>query len=39
MLIISISFPTYLENTTDIENNNIDVFIKLENIYIHIVIA
>ena len=30
MLIKSISFPTYLEDITDIENSNIDVFIELE---------
>ena len=30
MLIKSISFPTFLENITDIENSNIDVFIELE---------
>ena len=30
MLIKSISFPTSLENITDIENSNIDVFIELE---------
>ena len=30
MLIKSISFPTYLEDITDIENSNIDVFVKLK---------
>ena len=32
MLIKSISFPTSLENITDIENSNIDVFIELEDV-------
>jgi len=30
MLIKSISFPTYLEDVTGIENSNIDVFVELE---------
>tara|TARA_B110000902_G_scaffold255774_1_gene321576 strand:- start:321 stop:596 length:276 start_codon:yes stop_codon:yes gene_type:complete len=30
MLVKSISFTTYLEAITDIENSNIDVFIELE---------
>jgi hypothetical protein len=33
MLIKSISFPTYLEDITDIENSNIDVFVELEDAY------
>ena len=31
MLIKRISFPTPLEDITDIENDNIDVFVELEN--------
>ena len=30
MLIKRISFPTYLEDITDIDNSNIDVFVELE---------
>jgi hypothetical protein len=30
MVFKSIRFPTYLEDITDIENSNIDVFVKLE---------
>ena len=35
MLIKKISFATCLEDITDIENNNIDVFVELENSYIY----
>ena len=37
MLIKSISFLTYLEDITDIENSNIDVFIELKNAYTYTV--
>lgn len=30
MLVKSIEFPTYLEDVTDVENGNIDVFVELE---------
>ena len=33
MLIKSITFPSCLEDITDIENSNIDVFVKLEDDY------
>jgi hypothetical protein len=36
-MIVKISFPTYLEDITDIENDNIDVFVELEDGYTHIV--
>jgi hypothetical protein len=39
MLIKSISFPTYLEDITDIENSNIDVFVELEDAYIYTVVV
>ena len=39
MLIKSISFPTYLEDITDIENSNIDVFVELEDAYTYIVVV
>jgi len=39
MLIKSISFPTYLEDITDIEDSNIDVFVELENSYIYTVVV
>lgn len=39
MLIKSISFPTYLEDITDIENSNIDVFVELENAYTYTVVV
>ena len=39
MLIKSISFPTYLEDITDIENSNIDVFVELEDGYTHTVVV
>jgi hypothetical protein len=39
MLIKSISFPTYLEDITDIENSNIDVFVELEDSYIYTVVV
>jgi len=39
MLIKSISFPTYLEDITDIENNNIDVFVELEDAYTYTVVV
>jgi len=39
MLIKSISFPTYLEDITDIENSNIDVFVELENGYTYTVVV
>nr|YP_009029063.1 hypothetical protein [Cylindrotheca closterium]AGY78402.1 hypothetical protein [Cylindrotheca closterium] len=39
MLIKSSSFPTYLENITDIENSNIDVFVELENAYTYTVVV
>jgi predicted nucleotidyltransferase len=38
MLIKSISFPTYLEDITDIENSNIDVFVELEDGYTYTVV-
>lgn len=39
MLIKSISFPTYLEDITDIENSNIDVFVELEDAYRYTVLV
>ena len=39
MLIKSISFPTYLEDITDIENSNIDVFVELEDSYTYTVVV
>jgi hypothetical protein len=39
MLVKSISFPTYLEDITDIENNNIDVFVELEDGYTYTVVV
>jgi len=39
MLVKSISFPTYLEDITDIENSNIDVFVELENGYTYTVVV
>jgi hypothetical protein len=39
MLIKSISFPTYLEDITDIESSNIDVFVELEDDYIYTVVV
>ncbi len=39
MLVKSISFPTYLEDITDIENSNIDVFVELENSYTYTVVV
>ena len=39
MLIKSISFPTYLEDITDIENSNIDVFVELEDDSTHTVVV
>lgn len=39
MLIKSISFPTYLEDITDIENSNIDVFVELEDTYTYTVVV
>jgi predicted nucleotidyltransferase len=39
MLIKSISFPTYLEDITNIENSNIDVFVELEDAYTYIVVV
>ena len=39
MLIKSISFPTYLEDITYIENSNIDVFVKLEDDYTYTVVV
>ena len=39
MLIKSISFPTYLEDITDIKNSNIDVFVELEDAYIYTVVV
>jgi hypothetical protein len=39
MLIKSISFPTYLEDITDIENSNIDVFVQLEDAYTYTVVV
>ena len=39
MLIKSISFPTYLEDITDIENSNIDVFVELEDAYMYTVVV
>jgi len=39
MLIKNISFPTYLEDITDIENSNIDVFVELEDTYTYTVVV
>ena len=39
MLIKNISFPTYLEDITDIENSNIDVFVELEDAYTYTVVV
>ena len=39
MFIKSISFPTYLEDITDIENSNIDVFVELEDGYTYTVVV
>ena len=39
MLIKSISFPTYLEDITDIENGNIDVFVESEDAYTYTVVV
>jgi hypothetical protein len=39
MLVKSISFPTYLEDITDIENSNIDVFVELEDGYTYTVVV
>ena len=39
MLIKSISFPTYLEDITNIENSNIDVFVELEDSYTYTVVV
>ena len=39
MLIKSISFPTYLEDITDIENENIDVFVELEDASMYTVVV
>ena len=38
MSIKSISFPSRLEDITDIENGNIDVFVELEDGYIYTVV-
>ena len=39
MLIKNLSFSTYLEDITDIENDNIDVFVELENAYVYTVVV
>ncbi len=39
MLIKSISFPTYLEEITDMEKSNIDVFDELEDAYNYTVVV
>lgn len=39
MLIKSISFSTYLEDITDIENSDIDVFVELEDAYMYTVVV
>jgi hypothetical protein len=39
MLVKSIRFPTYLENIVDIANDNIDVFVDLEDGYTHTVVV
>jgi predicted nucleotidyltransferase len=39
MLIKNVSFPTYLEDITDIENSNIDVFVELEDTYTYTVVV
>jgi hypothetical protein len=39
VLVKSINFPTYLEDITDIENSNIDVFVELENSYTYTVVV
>lgn len=38
MLIKDLSFSIYLEDITDIENDNIDVFVELENAYVYTVV-
>jgi hypothetical protein len=39
VLVKSINFPTYLEDITDIENSNIDVFVELEDAYTYTVVV
>lgn len=39
MLIKSISFPRYLEDMTEIENSNIDVFVESEDGYTYTVVV
>ena len=39
MLIKSISFPTYLEDITNIKNSNINVFVELEDDYTFTVVV
>jgi len=39
MLIKKISFPTYLEDITDVENSNIDVFVELEDGYTYTLVV
>jgi hypothetical protein len=39
MLVKSISFPTYLKDITDIENDNIDVFVEVEDGYTYTVVV
>lgn len=39
MVVKSISFPTYLEDITDIEDDNIDVFVELEDGYSYTVVV
>jgi hypothetical protein len=39
MVVKSISFPTYLEDITDIGNSNIDVFVELEDGYTYTVVV
>jgi hypothetical protein len=38
-MLVNISFPTYLEDITDIENDNIDVFVELEDGYTYTVVV
>jgi hypothetical protein len=38
-MVVNISFPTYLEDITDIEDGNIDVFVKLDDGYTYTVVV
>src|SRR5687767_14654961 len=39
MVVKRIRFPTYLEDIKDIENDNIDVFVELEDGYVHTLVV